>query len=232
MKKKILAFSPHPDDAEFGCGSILIKGVLKGDKVYVVHLSKGEAGSFGTSHTREKESRKAAGIIGAKVGFLNLGGDCNIEYTIKNRLKIAEKIRELQPDIVLSPHTGEDQHPDHYITGKLVRDACRLAYYGKVKQLKKLPVHKVKALFYYSITNLLSDSPEIVVDISEVVQIWEKVMKCYKSQLSKKNYLELQKSKARYLGLLSGVEYAAGLWASAPVLLDSIGEIHNSLRNF
>ena len=61
----ILAIGPHPDDIEFGCAPILIKEVRAGNQVKMLVLSRGEAGSAGTPEGRERESRKAARLMGA-----------------------------------------------------------------------------------------------------------------------------------------------------------------------
>ena len=51
---KILAIGPHPDDVEFGCSALLIKEVKKGNKIKILVLSRGEAGTKGTPEIREQ----------------------------------------------------------------------------------------------------------------------------------------------------------------------------------
>jgi N-acetylglucosamine malate deacetylase 1 len=228
---KILAIGPHPDDIEFGCAPILIKEVRKGSQVQMLVLSRGEAGSAGTPEGREKESRKAAGLMGASVDFLDFGGDCHLEYTPQNVFRIAKEIRQFKPQIVLAPHPQENQHPDHAAAGKLVRDACRFARYGGLDELKPLPVHRIANLFFYNITQHLQ-KPEIVIDISDVIAEWEAVMNCHQSQVLSKGYIELQKTGARLLGLTIGTEYALGLYANDPVRLETISDLNLSSRSF
>jgi bacillithiol biosynthesis deacetylase BshB1 len=228
---KILAVGAHPDDIEFGCAPILMKEVRQGNEVKMLVLSRGEAGSAGTPEGRERESRKAAGLIGATVDFLDLGGDCHVQYTPENAFQIAAEIRKLKPRIVLAPCPQENQHPDHVSAGKLVRDACRFARYGGLDELKSLPVHSVGNLFFYNITQHLQ-KPEIVIDISDVLPEWEAVMNCHESQVRSKGYIELQKSGARLLGLTIGTEYALGLFANDPLRLEAISDLKLSSRNF
>ena len=232
MAKKIVVFGPHPDDAEFGCGGILIKEVMQGNQVTIVVMSKGEAGSAGTPEEREQEARAVAKVIGAEIEFMDFGGDCQIEYTIENRLRIAEKIRQLQPDILLAPAWFENQHPDHRIVSELVRDASRLARYGGLVELEHFAPHKITSLYYYAVTRFPLATPDIVVDISDVIDKWEQVMGCHQSQLSNMKYNLLQHSKARLLGLNSGVEFAMGLWTNDPVMVDRVSDIGKSARNF
>lgn len=227
----ILAIGAHPDDVEFGCAPILIKEVKQGNRVRILVLSRGEAGSAGTPGARERESRTAAQMMGASIEFLDLGGDCHMQYAPGHAFKIAAEIRSFQPSIVLAPHPEENQHPDHSVAGRLTRDACRFARYGGLDALRPMPVHHVSALFFYHITQHLKE-PDMVVDIGDVVTEWEAVMSCHESQVNNKNYVELQKTGARLLGLTIGAEYALGLFANDPVRLESISDVRLSSRNF
>ena len=151
---KILALGAHPDDIEFGCAPVLIQEARAGHEVRILVTSKGEAASAGTPEERADEAREAAKIIGASIDFLDLGGDCNQAYTPANAALIAREIRTFRPDIILAPHPGENQHPDHAVLGKLTRDAARLARYGGLAQLLGLPSHQIKSLYYYVITQV------------------------------------------------------------------------------
>ena len=79
--KKILVFGAHPDDVEFGCGGLLIKEIKNGAEVKIIVGSLGESGTNGTSLSRKKEAQNSAKKMGASIDFINLGGDCKIEYT-------------------------------------------------------------------------------------------------------------------------------------------------------
>jgi bacillithiol biosynthesis deacetylase BshB1 len=227
----ILAIGAHPDDIEFGCAPILIKEVNKGNRVRMLVLSRGEAGSAGTPEGREQESRNAAQLMGCTLDFLDFGGDCHLQYVPENAFKIAREIRAFQPAIVLAPHYEENQHPDHSVAGKLTRDACRLARYGGLQPLSPLPVHRVENLFFYHITRHLQE-PDIVVDISEVVEEWVAAMNCHESQVKNKDYIDLQKTGARLLGLTIGSKYAVGLFANDPLRFENISDIRHSSRTF
>jgi LmbE family N-acetylglucosaminyl deacetylase len=230
--KNILAIGAHPDDIEFGCAPVLIKEIKRGNRLKMLVLSRGEAGTGGTPELREQESRAAARIMNAEIEFADFGGDCRIEYTLENRLRIAAEIREFKPSIVIAPDIAENQHPDHVVVGKLTRDACRLARYGGIAALKPAPVHKIDSLYFYTITQHIGRLPDVVVDITGVVGEWEAVMNCHGSQTAEKKYIELQKSAARLLGLTIGVEYAAGLFANDPVRVNHLSDLALSSRNF
>jgi LmbE family N-acetylglucosaminyl deacetylase len=233
----ILAIGAHPDDIEFGCAHVLIQEARRGNRVQLLVLSRGEAASHGTPESREAEARAAAALIGtemtrAEIEFLDFGGDCRIEPTPANAFAIARQIRKFQPSIVLAPHTGENQHPDHGVVGKLTRDACRFARYAGLADLQDSPHHAVAALYYYTITQQLPDPHDVVIDIGDVVTEWEAAMRCHASQMQTRSYADLRLTAARNLGLSIGVEYAAGFYANDPVRVAALSEITLSSRHF
>ena len=229
---KILAVGPHPDDVEFGCAPLLIQEVKKGHQAGILVVSKGEASTSGTPDQRVLEAAEAARTIGASLDFLDLGGDCHIEATARNRFSLARSIRQFRPKIVLAPHLDPNQHPDHAVVGAMVRDASRLARYGGLAELKGLEPHAIHHLYYYSITQTFSKSPDIVIDVSDVHAQWVAAMACHKTQMKTRSYLELVDSRAHALGAAIGVDYAVGLWVNDPICLGSISELGRSSRHY
>ena len=228
----ILVFGPHPDDIEFGCAPVLIKEVERGGRVKMLVLSRGEAGTSGTPDGREQEARSAAKLIGAEIDFLDFGGDCHIEYRPENSMRLATEIRKERPDIVLAPNPAENQHPDHIAAGRLVRDACRLARYGGLTELRSLPIHKIGSLLFYNITAHLGRAPDIVIDVSDVAAKWEASMRCHSSQIASKSYLDLQMAAARALGLVIGAGLAIGLFTNDPIRVSDLSAVARSAREF
>jgi len=229
---KILAIGAHPDDIEFGCAPLLIKEVEKGSQVKILVLSLGEAGSNGTPEGRKQEAMEAAKIIGAEIEFLEMGGDCKIENSPQNRIAVAQKIREYKPNLVITPDTDENQHPDHAAAGKITRDASRLARYGGLDELKGLPVHKIDSLYYYVITQFFGSSPDIIIDVTAVQPKWQKAMEAHASQMKSKKYLEMIMSWSKALGSAIGTDYAVGIKTNEPVQLDNLSDIKLSSRNY
>jgi len=229
---KILAVGAHPDDVEFGCAPILIQEVRNGHEARILVTSKGEAASAGTPEERAQEARDAARVIGAAIQFLELGGDCHVENNTANAMTMAREIRRFKPDVVLAPHLGENQHPDHSAVGKMVRDAARFARFGGLRDLEDLPPHPITSLYFYTITQVFIDPPELVVDVSTVREAWEAAIQCHKSQMKTRNYPDLVMSRARTLGAAIGVDYAVGLWLNDPIRVASLGDLPLSSRYF
>lgn len=230
---KILAIGAHPDDIEFGVGGLIIKEQLKGTQIKIVICSLGEAGSNGTPVERKLEAIEAGKISGvADIEFLDMGGDCNIEYTPTNTKKLAKIIRDFKPEVVLTPEMQINQHPDHYTVSRLTHSACRIARYGGIKELKESPIHNVSSLFFYPSRAEWGNRPDLIVDVSENYELWMQAIQAHKSQMASKSYLNLITTKAAAWGASIGVKYAIGLWTNDPIRFNNLSDINLSSRNY
>lgn len=232
----ILAFGAHPDDIEFGCGGVIALETRAGHKAHFVICSHGEAASRGTPAQRTLEARKSAALLGASVEFLKLDGDAHLEPRASHTIKLARIMRRLQPTLVFVPSTVENQHPDHYRLGQLVRDATRLARFGGLKELRALKPHTIGQLLFYAV------SPEaepanlgrVLVDVSdpEIVATWKSAMEAHASQAATRNYVEFQLTRAHLNGLRAGVTHAIPLFPNDPPLLTSLHPLARAGRHF
>jgi LmbE family N-acetylglucosaminyl deacetylase len=229
---KILAVGPHPDDIEFGCAPVLIQETAKGHTVRMLVTSLGESASFGTPEERAAEARAAADVIGAEIEFLNFGGDCHVELRTEHCIAMARQIRVFQPQVILAPTAEENQHPDHTVVSKIVQRAARFARYGGLAELRDLPPHQIDSLYYYSITTVFDRTPDIVIDVTGVHALWEEAMRCHKTQVSSRAYIDLINARARSLGAAIGAGYAVGLWSNDPIRLNALSDLNLSSRNF
>ncbi len=232
----ILAFGAHPDDIEFGCGGVIAREIQQGAKAHFVVGSRGEAATHGTPEERESEARKAAGILGATIEFVELGGDAHLEWNSARVIALAGIIRRTRPQVVLAPTTIDHQHPDHSVVGRLVRDAARVARYGGVTELKGSAPHAIEHLLHYAITveGEPSAIPSIFVDLSDsaVMTAWSSAMEAHGSQAKTRDYVQLQLTRARLAGLRAGVEHAQVLFPSDPLLFKSLAQLDRSVRSF
>jgi LmbE family N-acetylglucosaminyl deacetylase len=232
----LLAFGAHPDDLEFGCGGVIAVETRAGRAVHLVVCSRGEAATFGTPAERTAEAEKSAAQLGAALEWLELDGDAHLEMRNAHVLKLAGVIRRRQPGIVLAPSLVENQHPDHARLGRLVRDAARLARYGGVAELCGQPPHAIEQLFYYAVTPEAEprEPAPVLVNLSApaVLDAWTRAMQSHSSQMGARQYVELQLTRARLLGLRAGVEYAQALYPNDPLLLDSLAQTGGGARKF
>lgn len=231
----LVAFGAHPDDIEFGCGGVIASETRAGRKVHFVICSRGEAGSYGTPKQRTVEAQNAAGILGATMEFVQLDGDARLEIRSTHALKLAAILRRLKPGIVLAPSTVENQHPDHWRLGKLVRDATRLARYGGLKALRGAR-HAIEQLFYYAVTPEAEprDISPVLFDVSapEILRAWTEAMEAHVSQVSARNYIELQITRARLLGARAGVGHAIALFPNDPLIVRALEQVSCGARRF
>ncbi len=232
----LLAFGAHPDDIEFACGGVIARETRAGRKAHFVVCSHGEAGSYGTPKQRIAEAKKSATLLGASIEFLKLDGDAHLEVRAAHAIKLAGIIRRIRPEIVLGPSCVENQHPDHARLGMLVRDASRLARYGGLKELRSKPSHAISQLFYYAVTAEAEprDITPVLIDVSapEIISAWTQAMEAHASQTSARNYVELQLTRTRLMGLQAGVGHAIALFPNEPLVFDSLAQTTRSARSF
>ncbi len=168
----------------------------------------------------------AAEILRATVEFVELDGDAHLEVRAAHAIKLAEILRRVRPQMVLAPSLAENQHPDHYRLGQLVRDATRLARYGGVSELRGQPPHVTQQLLFYavSIDAEPRDISPVYIDVSapEVIADWKASMEAHASQTNARGYVEMQLTRARMNGLRAGVGHAIPLFPNDPPVFESL----------
>jgi LmbE family N-acetylglucosaminyl deacetylase len=232
----LLVFGAHPDDIEFGCGAVIAKETRAGRPVHFVVCSRGEAGTNGTPAERTAEAEKSAALLGATLEFVELDGDAHLELRSAHALKLAGLIRHLRPGLVLAPTLAQNQHPDHWRLGQLVRDAARLARYGGLAELKHLPAHAIGQLLFYAISPDAEpkDVPPVLIDVSdaEIIQAWTNAMEAHASQMKTRNYASLQLARATVNGSRCGALAAIALYPNDPLVFDSLAPLVRAARRF
>ena len=232
----LLAFGCHPDDVEFGCGGVIVLETRAGRPAHVVICSRGESASHGTPEERLEECRAGAWAMGASLELIELDGDARLEEKAAHAIRLAGVIRRLRPATVLAPSPVENQHPDHYRLGRLVRDAARIARYGGIAELRDVPPHAVEQLFFYALSSGAEprDISPILVDVSapEVLAAWIAAMEAHATQVKARAYVEMQLTRARVNGLRAGVGHAIALYPNDPPVVDSLARLGRSTSRF
>jgi N-acetylglucosamine malate deacetylase 1 len=215
MTLDVLAMAAHPDDVELTCGGTLLKMAEKGYKTGILDFTAGEMGTRGTPETRAKEAAAAAKIL--KIGWRgNLGvPDSDVQANRENKIKLAQKIRELRPRTVIIPY-WEARHPDHYHASTLGYEGCFLA------GLKQLPLgdepHRPFKILYA--TSFEGMPPTFIVDITAQYETRREAILAYGSQFrpaeserKQKVFLAIDELDARmdlmarHYGQMIGVKY-------------------------
>ena len=232
MKLDILIFGAHPDDVELGCGGTIIKEVQRGKKVGVIDLSRGELGTRGNFKIRDIETKRATELMGVKMRKNLNFKDGFFKDDEKHKLVLIKEIRRYKPEIVIT-NAPLDRHPDHARASKITINACFLSGLEKIMTNQK--VWRPKAIYHYIQFNNLK--PDIVIDISQQMDLKIKVVKAYESQffnpkskesetiISSKDFLDSVSYRAKDLGRQSGCEYGEGFLVHQLIKIDSLLDI-------
>lgn len=226
MKLDILAFASHPDDVELGCAGTLIAHIAAGKKVGIVDLTRGELGTRGTPEGRVAEAEAAASIMRLSVRE-NLGfADGFFTNDKEHQLKVVEKIRQYQPEIVIM-NAVHDRHPDHGRGSQVVSEACFVAGLKMVPTVdvtgEQQQAWRPKVVYHFIQDRYIK--PDLVVDITP---FWEKkleTIRAFKSQffnpddtspntyISSPEFLRFIEARALEYGHAIGVTYGEGFTA-------------------
>jgi bacillithiol biosynthesis deacetylase BshB1 len=225
----VLAFGPHPDDVELGCGGTLASLAGRGRGVGIVDLTRGEMATRGTPETRAAEAAEAARILGARFR-VNLDlGDGDLRTDRAAQLRVVEAVRRARPRLVLAPWT-EDRHPDHERAGRLVAEAAW--YAGLAKLETGLPAHRPDQVVFYAAYALLP--PTFLVDVTGSFEAKRAALRAYRSQfhtsdappsgapetyVSSKSFWDGVEARARAYGRIANAAYAEGFLSKAPPTL-------------
>ena len=217
MKLDILAIAAHPDDVEISAGGTVAKSIAQGKKVGIVDLTMGELGSRGSGELRLLEAANAQRILGISTRDNLCLADGFFTSDKESTLKLIEKIRQYQPEIILTnaPH---DRHPDHARASNFGRDAC---FYSGLRRIETGQPHwRPKAIYMFN--QDYYNKPDFVVDITEYWDIKMESLKAYASQffdpnstepatpISGSEFFDFLKSRAMEFGRPSGYLLAEG----------------------
>jgi bacillithiol biosynthesis deacetylase BshB1 len=230
----ILAFSPHPDDAELGCGGSLFLSIKEGLTVAIADLSEGECSSRGTCAQRKEEKLSASGLLGLSDRF-SLGlPDTKIGLEPSQQDTVIELIRGVRPRMVLAPY-WKDRHPDHERAGQLIRAAC---FYAGVASIGRGRPYRPESIYYYMVHSPLE--PSFVVDITSV---WEKkceILRAYRTQffnedpemkptaISNPEFLRYHEARCTYFGAMIGVTYGEPFFCAGPLAARGLLGVENT----
>lgn len=189
--KRVLVLAPHPDDEVFGMGGALLRLQRAGAHLRIVWFTNGK------NEVRKAEAqgvREALGLSEPLDSAFPLSGDS--VCVDKATEVVRQLIRAKQPDLVCVPSVL-DPHPDHVRVGMALAHAIQQdQWQGTVLQ--------------YEVWGTVS--PNVLLDISNVIAEKELLMRLYLSQLDepRRKYVERILALNSYRGLTHQVEYAEG----------------------
>jgi LmbE family N-acetylglucosaminyl deacetylase len=190
--ERVMVITAHPDDSEFGAGGTVAKHVKEGREVTYVVVTNGNKGSGDRTMTperlagiREGEQRNAARALGVeRVEFLGYE-DGEVEDTRNLRRDVTRQIRKWRPDLVITMQPLRTKnlyasHRDHRTVASVALDCIyplardHMSFPELLPEYEPHKVHEVSLMQW--------NEPDLVVDISEVMDLKLKALSCHQSQ--------------------------------------------------
>ncbi len=218
--KRVLIAVAHPDDAEFGCSGTVARWVKEGREVSYLILTNGDKGSSDRRTTSEELARiraqeqlNAARVLGVEqVEFLGYP-DGELEDTREVRRAVTAGIRRFRPDLIITQNPNRTSnlyasHRDHRTTGGVVLDCVyplardHLSFPELLSQ--GLEPHRAREVYI-----MAWEKPDMVVDISDTMELKLKALACHTSQMGDFSQVEARvREWAAELGKAQGYTYA------------------------
>ncbi|MCI0549153.1 MAG: PIG-L family deacetylase [Candidatus Rokubacteria bacterium] len=218
--QRVMVVTAHPDDSEYGAGGTVAKLTREGKAVVYVILTNGDKGSGDRSMTPERlvpiraeEQRNAARVLGVDTVDLLGFPDGELEDTRETRMAVAAAIRRHRPDLIICQNPNRTKHPyvshrDHRVAGGITLDCVyplardHMAFPELLAQ--GLEPHRVKEVHV-----MAWDDPDLVVDITDTMDLKLKALACHASQISDVAGMEQRvRARAAELGRAQGVGFA------------------------
>ena len=220
----VVAFAPHPDDAELFCAGTLLVAATRGLETAIVDMTEGEL----STNPRAAGEREAAGKLLGLAARVSLRlPDGELCGGREQRAVVVEALRELRPRVVLAPY-GDDRHPDHAGAARLLTEACFLAGVGR---LGVGTPHRPRRVYRYMLHKPFE--PSLVVDVSAVWERRRALFGVFESQLidaglptglNDGGFLAMLEARAVSFGTQTGVTHGEPLHADGPLLVQALPE--------
>lgn len=185
---RVVVLAPHPDDEVLGCGGVIRKHIEEGDDVTVLFLTDGRWGKKPydnpehIAQLRQAEAIAACRVLGTTQTHFFGREDGSLNADLKTVKEVLQVVMCCQPEVVYAPHPI-DPHPDHRATYKIAEMVLKeMSFQG--------------SLFLYEVWKPIE--PNVIVNITDVMESKLKALSCYASQLALHDYTDMIKSLNRY----------------------------------
>ncbi len=225
VQKTLLVVSAHAADFVWRCGGTIARYLEDGHKVYVIVLSYGVRGESNdlwkqegqTEQTvrevREAESREAARILGVtQIEYWDYE-DYPIYFNRERLDRLAKRIREVNPDFIITHDKCDAFNPDHNKVSEAVYESSVMAHSAGV-QIQGTETAKPARFYGFEPhqTELSGFVPGMLMDITPVYEKKIEAMKCFKAQSHLIEYYTqrafLRGNHARRISGISSYRYA------------------------
>ena len=217
-----MVVTPHPDDAEIGCGGTVAKWIGEGTRAVYVLCTNGDKGTGDRGMTserlaalREEEQAQAAAALGVKEVVYLRHPDGGLEDTAEFREQLVRAIRAHRPDTVFCPDPFRQSfylHRDHRMCGQVTLDAVfpfarDHLHFPEHLRADGLEPHKVGEILMWG-----TESPDTFVDIAETIDLKIAALLKHATQVagagSDRDVEEFVKANASRMGQRAEMPYA------------------------
>ncbi len=231
--QRILAIQPHYDDNDIAAGGTLLTLAAKGAEIHYLTVTDDLVGVLNTNWSAKealghlhKDQDAAGEIMGVKIQYrLGLPDAGNYDY-FSLRRQIIKHIRLVKPDVLFTvdPWSPYEAHQDHVTTGKAAAEAAILyqmpRMFSGANMDEALKSYELKAVAFYA-----SAYPNTVMDISDVLEKKNQLLRCYTAQFTPQGLDDLVQQTsflAAYVAREQDFEYGEALKVVAPWMLHGV----------
>ncbi|MGI6404390.1 MAG: PIG-L deacetylase family protein [Oscillospiraceae bacterium] len=236
--KKMLVVSAHPGDLLWRCSGAIAKHVSMGGTADVVIITYGTGGEANEvmkqpgmtveqcKAERKRDTEKAAEILGVRsIEFFDCE-DYPFEATREQHRRLAKKIRQIEPDLILTHHEYDYCNPDHGSILKYVITSCEIAGgFGIEIEGTKPGAGGRTPIFCFEphASEINGFQPNLFVDISDVIETKKAAMACFEGKKAlAERYIQralVRADNARSFGR-SQCKYAEAYQAVYPIAVN------------
>ncbi len=193
--KKMLVVSAHAADYVWRSGGTIAKYINEGAEVSVVVLSYGIRGESNdlwnqpdatyesVKEIRKSETLAAAEVLGVKdIQFWDLV-DYPMVLNAEHEERLVRKIREVQPDIIITHDKFDYLNPDHNLVSEFVFK-CSVMSNSNGVRMDGTKTTKQMRIFGFEPhqTEMSNFKPDSILDITDAYDQKVEAMKCFKAQ--------------------------------------------------
>lgn len=210
QNKRMLVVSAHAADFVWRAGGTIAKYIQAGAQVYIIILSFGVRGESNDlwkqeSATTESVRQVRSAEVAAAADILKVQHieywdleDYPIEINRERIDRLARRIREIRPEIILTHDRNDAFNPDHDKVSSFVFLASVIANSAGVR-FEGLPATKQMSIFGFEPhqTEISDFKPGTFIDITGTFELKKQAMECFKAQ---KHLIEYYAMRARMRG--------------------------------
>ena len=222
--RSAMVVTPHPDDAEGGCGATTAKWIQEaGTEIVVVMCTNGDKGTGdremspeSLAKIREKEQRDASAYLGVKDVVFLAHPDGTLDDNLQFRCEVVRQIRRYRPELIfcIDPYrVASHTHRDHRMSGQVALDAAYTyawSYLHFPEQItdEGLKPHRVKQAFLWG-----TEAADVYIDVEGYLEYKAESLSRHVSQMRQRTPADrlerIERGCARQ-GEEAGVTFAEG----------------------